>query len=61
MGVFVQIGFAGLLALAFIVLKLLHVIAWPWLWVLAPIWLPPVVFLVVLFMMLILSIVGGNR
>lgn len=56
-----QIGFAGLLALAFIVLKLLHVIAWPWLWVLAPIWLPPVVFLVVLFMMLILSIVGGNR
>jgi hypothetical protein len=32
------IGFTGLLQLAFIVLKLLKVIDWPWVWVLAPIW-----------------------
>ena len=32
------IGFLGILGLIFIVLKLCHVIDWPWLWVLAPIW-----------------------
>jgi hypothetical protein len=34
------IGFLGLLTIAFIVLKLCKVIAWPWLWVLAPTWIP---------------------
>jgi hypothetical protein len=34
------IGFAGLLALLFIGLKLGHVIAWSWLWVLSPLWIP---------------------
>lgn len=32
------IGFVGLLAIAFIVLKLCGVIHWSWLWVLAPLW-----------------------
>lgn len=31
------IGFCGILAVAFIVLKLTGVINWSWLWVLAPI------------------------
>jgi hypothetical protein len=34
------IGVAGLLGVAFVVLKLTGVIAWPWLWVLAPFWIP---------------------
>lgn len=34
------IGFGGLLAVAFIVLKLTGVISWSWRWVLAPLWLP---------------------
>jgi hypothetical protein len=34
------IGFLGLLTIAFIVLKLCKVIAWSWLWVLAPTWIP---------------------
>jgi hypothetical protein len=34
------IGFCGALALVFITLKLLGVIAWSWWWVLAPIWIP---------------------
>ena len=34
------IGFEGLLAIAFIVLKLCNVINWSWGWVLAPIWIP---------------------
>lgn len=33
------IGFTGLLTIAFIVLKLTHVIAWSWWWVLAPLWI----------------------
>lgn len=32
------IGFCGLLAIVFIVLKLCGVIDWAWVWVLAPIW-----------------------
>jgi len=31
------VGFAGLLTIVLIVLKLTGVIAWPWLWVLAPV------------------------
>jgi hypothetical protein len=34
------VSFSGLLGVAFIVLKLLGKISWPWLWVLAPIWGP---------------------
>ena len=33
------IGFTGVLAVAFIVLKLCGVIKWSWLWVLSPIWI----------------------
>ena len=34
------IGFSSLLQIAFIVLKLCHVIDWSWWWVLAPTWIP---------------------
>lgn len=34
------IGFAGLLAIVFIVLKLTKVIDWSWWWVTCPLWLP---------------------
>lgn len=34
-----SLGFAEVLALIFIVLKLVHVIDWPWIWVLSPIWI----------------------
>ncbi len=32
--------FSTLLLVAFIVLKLCHVIEWSWLWVLSPLWIP---------------------
>lgn len=35
----VGLGFAEALTLLFIGLKLCHVIDWPWLWVLSPIWI----------------------
>ncbi len=34
------IGFCGLLAIVFVVLKLCEVIAWSWWWVLSPLWVP---------------------
>ena len=44
--------FVGLLTILFIALKLTGVIAWPWLWVLVPIWISFVVWLVLVFMLL---------
>lgn len=57
------IGFSGLLGLLFIGLKLMHVINWSWLWVLAPFWLPIVVTLVIALFVLIVALVcaaGGG-
>ena len=42
-----SIGFLGLLALIFITLKLCGVIAWHWVWVLAPLWAIPAIQLLV--------------
>jgi hypothetical protein len=47
------IGFAGLLTIAFIVLKLTGVIHWSWLWVLSPIWIGLAIGLAVLVIFLI--------
>lgn len=49
-----SIGFAGCLTLLFIALKLTGYIDWSWLWVLAPIWLP--LFLVVVVMGAIVAV-----
>lgn len=47
-GVSIQFpGFFTLLALLFIGLKLTGVIAWSWVWVLAPIWIPLALVLVI--------------
>ena len=49
------IGFFGVLAVVFITLKLLGVISWSWLWVLAPLWIP---LAIVLIIVIIYFIVG---
>lgn len=46
------IGFAGLLQVAFIVLKLCGVIEWSWWWVLTPTWISGIVFLILLAMII---------
>jgi hypothetical protein len=46
------IGFTGLLTVLFIGLKLTNVIAWPWLWVLSPLWIP-------LLLLMAILIIGG--
>jgi hypothetical protein len=47
------ISFAGLLAIAFIVLKLTKVINWSWWWVVSPLWLPIALVLVILIVLAI--------
>lgn len=42
------IGFTGLLQIAFIILKLCHVIDWSWWWVLAPTWISVLLVVVIL-------------
>ena len=42
------VGFFGLLAIAFIVLKLCNVITWSWWWVTCPLWGELAIFLLVL-------------
>jgi hypothetical protein len=48
------IGFAGLLAIVFIVLKLTKVITWSWWWVTCPLCLPLAIALVVIIIYAIL-------
>lgn len=43
------IGFVGALTILFVALKLTHVITWPWLWVLSPLWISFLLALAVLF------------
>lgn len=47
------VGFCGLLAIAFIVLKLTGVIAWSWLWVLSPLWIPAAFILAVVVLWIV--------
>ena len=44
------IGFAGLLTVAFVVLKLCGVIAWSWWWVLSPLWISFALLLIILLL-----------
>ena len=43
------IGFTGLLAIVFITLKLCGVISWSWWWVLAPLWIPFILIVLIVF------------
>ncbi len=48
------IGFLGLLTILFITLKLIGIINWSWFWVLSPIIIPPLLF--ILFILVIIII-----
>lgn len=54
------ICFFGLLAIVFIALKLLHVIAWSWWWVLAPLWGSALLFVAILIIALIAYGIANN-
>lgn len=48
-----RIGFCGLLTVAFIVLRLLGVITWHWIWIVAPLWVPAVLWIMFIILWLI--------
>jgi len=47
------LGFAGLLTIVFIVLKLCKIINWSWIWVLSPLW---ITFAIVILAVIIINI-----
>lgn len=55
------IGFLGVLTILFIALKLLNQIDWSWWWVLAPIWIPFAIMIIILIGFLGLVILGIRR
>ena len=55
------IGFAGLLTIVFIVLKLTGYISWTWLWVLSPIWISILVAVVLIVAFIGIAFFVGNR
>ena len=55
------IGFCGLLAIAFIVLKLMGVIKWSWLWVLSPLWIPTAIAIFVLLIALVIYLIRKSN
>lgn len=50
------IGFPGALTIAFIVLKLCHIIEWSWIWVLAPLWITFALVIVLVVIALIIEL-----
>lgn len=55
----IRIGFCGLLTLVFIVLQLTGFIAWSWVWVLSPLWIPIVLTVAILgFLTLVVAVAG---
>lgn len=55
------IGFVGLLTIVFIALKLLGVISWSWLWVLAPLWIDIILIILLLVGLVILEVHDKKR
>lgn len=53
------IGFCGLLTIVFITLKLTGFIAWPLMWVLAPLWVPFAIFFGVIAITAIIALLVG--
>lgn len=51
------IGFFGALTILFIALKLLKIINWSWLWVLAPTWIPLAIVLIIFIVIFIITFV----
>lgn len=51
------IGFAGVLTIVFIVLKLCKVINWSWIWVLSPIWISVALVILLSIIFVIIAII----
>ena len=54
---YIGIGFCDVLAIAFIILKLLNIITWSWIWVLAPLWFPIALILGIFIIAVIITLI----
>jgi len=54
------IGFAGMLTILFIGLKLTNHIAWSWWWVLSPLWIPLAIVLAIVFVVAFFALVAAT-
>jgi len=54
------IGFLGLLTILFIGLKLTNFITWSWWWVLAPLWIPCVLLLIIIFIVVLIKTIMND-
>lgn len=53
-----SVGIAGTLTIVFIVLKLCGLIAWSWTWVLSPLWISAIGWVILLMIALL---IGGKK
>lgn len=54
------IGFPGLLTVLFIGLKLTGHITWQWVWVLSPMWISFLLFIIIAAIVVILAFIAGK-
>ena len=57
----IRLSFTAVLLIIFIVLKLVGSIAWSWVWVLSPLWIPIALWLIIIFIGLIIASVEALR
>jgi len=50
------VGFAGLLTITFIVLKLIGVINWSWVWVLSPLWISAILTIILCIIIFLVAL-----
>ena len=50
------IGFCGLLTIAFVVLRLCHIIEWSWVWILSPLWIGFIVSIIIVAIMIFIAL-----
>lgn len=55
------VGLVGLVFVAFLVLKLCKVINWSWWWVLSPLWITALVFVVALIVCFVNALASSKR
>lgn len=58
-------GFMEVLGIVFIILKLVGVISWSWLWVLAPIWISIILYVIIIIiwvgLKVLVELLNGRR
>ena len=53
------LGFLGLLTIVLVALKLMGYVAWSWLWVLSPIWLPVAILMLAPLVVVVAMLAGA--